>query len=169
MESFSSHINKVSKLAHTDNSIGVIYFPIKPICENLGIDYTRQFRNLYNDPVLKDYLRLKQFLNHRQKRMMLCLPDYLIYTWIFSIRSSSEKLLAFKKSFLMIPFRHYQLISSKANIQTNRENSEKRLRDNNPDFVEYQNIKAAEARIGKAMKSHERQEIQSFIEQSLWL
>lgn len=71
---------------------------IKPICDALGIEYTRQFKNIKNDEILARALA-KQPMHDASNRLqkMACLPERNLYGWLFTINSpNNPELNAYK-------------------------------------------------------------------------
>ena len=106
-----------------------------------------------------------------QLRNMTCLPEHLIYGWIFSIRSNSRELAEYKMACYLILFEHFhgsitvrrELLAQKAHTEMDRSKKEITLRLN-PDFNSWEQLKAQEARIGKLLKEADRREIDEQIQ-----
>lgn len=76
---------------------GTIYVAIKPICNALGVDYIRQYKNVQDDDVLAQLLSEQTTVAQDNKlRKMVCLPEKYIYGWLFSINSQSQDLKKYK-------------------------------------------------------------------------
>lgn len=148
---------------------GTYYIALKPVCEVLGVDYIRQFKNVSDDAILGPALS-KQTMQvpGDQKRNMACLPEHLIYGWIFSIQSSSRELVEYKRDCYEILFNHFhgiitnrrELLGQKAKVELERSRKELSLRENE-DFKTWQDLKAQEARIGIMLKASDRTEIEN--------
>ena len=77
---------------------GQFWIAIKPICEALNLEYTRQFKNLKEDEILNQLLAEQPMVGADNRiRKMVSLPEKYIYGWLFSINSSSEDLKNYKK------------------------------------------------------------------------
>ena len=77
---------------------GQFWIAIKPICEVLNLEYTRQFKNLKEDKILSQLLAEQPMVGADNRiRKMVSLPEKYIYGWLFSINSSSEDLKNYKK------------------------------------------------------------------------
>ena len=77
---------------------GQFWIAIKPICEALNLEYTRQFKNLKEDKILSQLLAEQPMVGADNRiRKMVSLPEKYIYGWLFSINSSSEDLKNYKK------------------------------------------------------------------------
>src|SRR5437899_12441945 len=76
---------------------GIYYIAIKPICEALNVNYDRQYRNLKSDEILGGVCA-KQHIHDASFRLqeMICLPEYYVYGWLFSIQSESKDLKHYK-------------------------------------------------------------------------
>ena len=71
---------------------GQYWIAIKPIMEALGVEYTRQFKNLKEDKILGAALALQPMqVPGDQTRNYACLPEFFIYGWLFSIQSAIQK------------------------------------------------------------------------------
>ena len=139
---------------------GIYWIAIKPVCEAIGVEYTRVFKNIKGDPVLGPALAIQPMqVPGNQVRNMTCLPEYLVYGWLFSIQSDSKGLLDYKIKCYEVLFNHFhgsmtsrkKLIGRKANVRQQLAVLESSLRSNE-EFKSWENLKAEEARIGKALK-----------------
>ena len=85
------------------------YIIVKSVCEALNVNYNRQFQNLKEDPILSSAFAKQQMQipGDNQKREYICIPEEYIYGWIFSIKSDSEELLAYKKECYHTLYRHF--------------------------------------------------------------
>ena len=146
---------------------GTYYVAIKPVCEVLGVDYIRQYKNVSEDAILGPALSKQTMqIPGDQSRSMLCLPEHLVYGWIFSIQSTSPQLVEYKKECYEILFNHFhgaitgrrELLTLKARTEVDRSRLEMDLRSN-PSFQKWEDLKAQEARIGKQLKTADRDEI----------
>jgi len=146
---------------------GIYYIAIKPICEVLNVEYTRQFKNLKEDPILEPALAIQPMqVPNDQVRNMVCLPEHFIYGWLFSIRSESKELLEFKKECYLILYKHFHgsitarrdLLKEKAIAQNERTKIEYELKSNEK-FIKWSDLKAKEMRLGKELKDLDINEI----------
>ncbi len=97
---------------------GQYWIAIKPICEALKIDYINQFKNLKEDKILSQLLSEQTIVAaDRKLRKMVCLPEFFIYGWIFSIQSQSEELQQYKLECYRILFNYFHgTITQRQNI-----------------------------------------------------
>lgn len=139
---------------------GTYWIAIKPVCEALGVEYTRTFKNLTKDPLLAPALAKQPMqVIGGQTRNMVCLPENWIYGWIFSINSSSPELLEYKKQCYEILFnffhgsitRQQELIKQKVLIQKELGSLEADLVKDER-FLRYQDLKKDERKLGYAIK-----------------
>ena len=142
---------------------GTYWIAIKPICEALSIPFDRHIRNLKEDTILGPAASIQTLqVPNDQARKMVCLPEYLIYGWIFSIKSESKELLDYKRECYEILYNYFhgtitrrkKLFEEKAMIQGKRNKLEHELRLN-PNFVLLEDLRAREARIGKELKEQD--------------
>ena len=87
---------------------GQYWIAIKPICEALGVDYERQRKNLKEDKILSQLPSEQTVVAADGKlRKMVCLPEFFIYGWIFSIQSQSEELQKYKLECYRVLYEHF--------------------------------------------------------------
>ena len=66
-----------------------VYVALKPICEALEIDYTRQYRVVTDDDVLKSTIATVATVGADGKtREMVCLPLDYLNGWLFKLTPS---------------------------------------------------------------------------------
>lgn len=146
---------------------GTYWIAIKPVCEAINVQYVRLFKNIKADPILGPALSIQTMqVPGDQARKMSCLPEYLIYGWLFSIKSSSKELLAYKKECYEVLYNYFhstvtmrkKLFIEKAEIQDERTKLELGLRKD-PQFLKLEDLRAREARIGKELKGIDQSEL----------
>jgi hypothetical protein len=145
---------------------GTYWIALKPICEILGVVFDRQLRTMKADPILGSRWALKPIqVPEDQARKMVCLPEYLIYGWLFSIKSDSSELLQYKQECYEALYNYFhgtitrrkRLFEEKAKIQNERNGLEIELRGNDK-FIRLEDLRAREARIGKELKEMDTDE-----------
>jgi prophage antirepressor-like protein len=106
---------------------GEYWIALKPICEVLGVDYIRVFRNTKEDAVFGQLLSDQAMVAADGKtRKMASLPEKWIYGWIFQLESKSPELLQYKKLCYEVLNDYFhgtitgrkELLSAKAKAQT---------------------------------------------------
>jgi hypothetical protein len=146
---------------------GTYWVAIKPVCEALGIEYTRAFKNAKGDDILGPSLAVQPMqVPGDQLRKMASLPEYLIYGWLFSIKSESKELLLYKKECYEVLYNYFhgtitrrkKLFEEKARIQNERNHLELDLRKQD-NFIKLEDLRAREARIGKELKEMDTTEL----------
>lgn len=109
---------------------GKYWIALKPICEALNVDYIRQFKNLQEDKILGELLSEQTMVAADGKmRKMICLPEFFIYGYIFSIQSQSEELQAYKLECYRILYEFFhgaivgrkELLTEKAKAQLEKD------------------------------------------------
>lgn len=81
-------INNVEILATSDEQL----IPIKPICDALEIDFSRQLKKLKEDEDLSSLLGSAPTTRADGKQYnMVCLPVQFIYGWLFTINPKNVK------------------------------------------------------------------------------
>ncbi len=74
------------------------WIALKPICEILGINFSRQLRTLKEDPIFGQLWSLQTIVAADEKsRQMASLPEKWIYGWIMQLESRSPELHQYKK------------------------------------------------------------------------
>jgi hypothetical protein len=77
---------------------GEYWIALKPICEALSVNFSRQLRTLKEDPILSQLWSLQTMVGADGKiRKMASLPEKWIYGWLMGIQSASPELLEYKK------------------------------------------------------------------------
>jgi hypothetical protein len=148
---------------------GIYWIAIKPVCEAIGVEYTRAFKNVKEDTILGPALAIQPMqVPGDQVRSLSCLPEYLIYGWLFSIHSESPELLEYKKECYKVMYDFFHgtitnrrdLLREKALIQRERQALEIELRqiDN---FTRFNDLKAKEARLGISLKQNDNEEFKN--------
>ncbi len=146
---------------------GTYWIAIKPVCEAIGVQHSLALKNIKADPILGPAWSVQTMqVPGDQSRKMACLPEHLIYGWLFSIRSSSEKLLEYKKECYEVLYNYFhstitrrkKLFQEKATIQDERSKLELELRKD-PQFIKLEDLRAREARIGKELKGIDQSEL----------
>ncbi|POY44101.1 hypothetical protein C3007_07225 [Avibacterium gallinarum] len=65
---------------------GTYYTAMKPICENIGLQWESQFNRIKRDDVLKStVLIIRMVAEDGKERQMLCLPIQYLNGWLFGI------------------------------------------------------------------------------------
>lgn len=66
--------------------------PIKPICQALGVDFSRQKEKIENDEILGSTVGLRPTVAADGKeREMFCIPFKYVFGWLFTINPSNVK------------------------------------------------------------------------------
>ena len=128
---------------------GVNYIAVKPVCEALEIEYTRTFKNLKDDPVFGPRLAKQPIMvaGDTQPRKYVCIPEEFVY----KLECHHVLFEYFRGS---IPNRK-EILRESASVRMQRLKLEAQLR-NIDTFVEYEKVKAKEARLGKTLKSMDK-------------
>lgn len=146
---------------------GTYWVALKPICESLNVHFDRQYRSLKEDEILGPATSIQTVqVPGDQARKMACLPEHLIYGWLFSIRSESKELIIYKKACYEVLYDYFhgtitrrkKLFEEKAKIQSQRNKLELELRAIDG-FVKLEDLRAREARIGKELKEMDTSEL----------
>ncbi|MGB4776593.1 MAG: phage antirepressor N-terminal domain-containing protein [Daejeonella sp.] len=149
------------------NVDGQWWVAIKPICEVLNVHYQNQLERIKEDKILKQlYGEHHIVAADGALRKMVCLPEKYIYGWLFSLRSESEELVAFKKECYEALFDHFHGgISGKMKMDKLRNTAEieslnKKVAEknnNDPDFIRMKKLESENIGIGKQISMYEKE------------
>ena len=71
---------------------------IKPICEVLGVDYSNEIKKIGESSFLTEHLSEHTLISDDgELQKIVCLPEWIIYGWIFKIESNAPGLADFKR------------------------------------------------------------------------
>lgn len=153
---------------------GVWYIAIKPICEALGVDYIRQFKNLKEDKILGQLLSEQTMVAADGRlRKMVCLPEFFIYGWIFTIKSDSEGLQDFQWKCYELLFNYFhgastersELLKVKTLAEIEKDKLKAELMET-PAYIKLQALEEKEKDAKKALSKLDRDIVTNQIE--LW-
>jgi len=156
------------------NVDGAWWIALKPICDALNLEYTRQFKNAKSDKILGQLLAEQPMVGADGRlRKMVVLPEKFIYGWLFSLRSESEELAQFKKECYEILFNHFHgsitersdLLRSKTLAEIERDKLKKELMDS-PAYIKLQMLESQHKETNKALVKLDRDLILNQME--LW-
>ena len=150
-----------NKKIHFIKKNGIYYIIVKSVCEALNVNFESQRQRINEDPILGSAPANWQVQvdGDDQKRQYFCLPEEYVYGWIFSIQSSSEELIAYKKECYHVLFKHFNgIITQQAKTYSEIAIEKRKLSNlentlcDNPDYLEYQNTKMRLARLWKNVR-----------------
>jgi len=159
MSDTKKHLNFNGKPVYFTLVEGTWWVAIKPICEALKTDYTRQFKNLKQDEILSQPLAQQPIVDAGGKvRKMLCLPEFFVYGWIFKINSSSQQLKEYQwKCYeLLYNYFHHSFVQrnkfliDKVQVENDIESIEKDLMKNT-DYLKLKELKTRRVFAKKAL------------------
>ncbi len=139
---------------------GVYWIALQSACEALNKNYDEEYQNLKASKVfIDDFADLQVPVPGEEERILICLKESSIYGWIFTIPGDKSDFIIRRKKFNDTLFnycrsnitRRMKLFEEKAKIQIKRNKLEIELRANDK-FVELENLKAREARLGNELK-----------------
>lgn len=77
---------------------GDYWMALKPICEELGVDYSNEIKKIEESEFLTAHLSEHTIVSDDgELQKMVCLPEWIIYGWLFKIESDAPGLLDFKR------------------------------------------------------------------------
>ena len=126
---------------------GITYIAIKPICEALEINYNRQFQNLKSHIILSQLFAKQQMVAADGKiREMICLPEFYVYGWIFSIQSDNEGLIKYQWECYKILYRYFHgTITDRAKLLQSNSKDEQQKAELYASLKEDERMKKIEA------------------------
>ena len=144
---------------------GQFWIAIKPICDALGLEYTRQFKNIKEDEILSQLLAEQPMVGADNRiRKMTSLPEKYIYGWLFSIKSASPDLLKYKKECYDILYNYFhgtitgrtELLKKKIEVDLEYSKAQNSLLGTT-EFLKIQDLKKQKAEIAKSLKSNDQE------------
>jgi hypothetical protein len=163
--------NKVDKfLAFNGKTIfslaqnGTWWIAIKPVCEALGVQYVRCYKNIKGDPILSRALS-NQTMHDASGRLqeMAALPEFYIYGWIMGINSDAPGLNEYKWECYRVLFEHFhglitgrkELIKQKAANAVSIGHLENRV-SATPDAQELGKLRGIQKVIDRSLKQMDK-------------
>ena len=78
---------------------GIHYAAVKPICENIGLNWDSQFRRIKRDDVLNSTVAMMAIVAEDGKnREMMCLPIDYLNGWLFGVDAKRVELLSIQEN-----------------------------------------------------------------------
>jgi hypothetical protein len=94
---------------------GIIYVPVKPLCESLDIQWSAQSKRIARDPVLSGVATSVSIMDMQgdlpQRRTMTCLPLDYLNGWLFGVNASRVKDLETRNRLIDYQKECYQVLS----------------------------------------------------------
>ena len=92
-----------------------IFVPIRPICNALGVTFSRQRKKIMDDPILGQTVALRTTVGGDGKqREMVCLPFEFVFGWLFTISpenvaadEAAEAIIRYKRECYHALFAHF--------------------------------------------------------------
>lgn len=139
---------------------GQWWIAVKPICEALGVEYTRTFKNIKEDEILSELLAEQPMVGADKKvRNMVCLPEKFIYGWLFSIRSESPALKEYKRKCYEVLYNHFHgAMTDRVNVLSERDRIDLRILEleeklqETDEYLEILELKKQKTKTGKDLK-----------------
>lgn len=90
---------------------GTYWISLPSLCKALKIDASRSYKNAKKDPIIGSALAIQPVQvpgkAGKQVRKVTCIPENLVYGWLFSVNSDSPDLLEYKKTCYQLLFDHF--------------------------------------------------------------
>jgi len=142
---------------------GRYWVAIKPICEALSVDYSRQLRTLKTAKITSQLWSLQTTVAADGKtREMVCLPVKYIYGWIFRLNSNSELLHNFQLKCYEVLYDYFngaivkrqKTLSDKTVLETKIAEAEQELK-NTDAYKRVEELKSKRKSFNKALKDYD--------------
>ena len=91
----------------------IVYVPIKPICENLGIAWASQLEKIKADSLLSKAILSTSMATNSGTQSTLCLPLKYMYGWLMKLNPSkvaphvSDKLIQYQELIYDVIYNHF--------------------------------------------------------------
>jgi hypothetical protein len=139
---------------------GQYWVALKPICEALGVNWSRQLRTLKSHKILGQLWSIQTMVgSNNGLNKMVALPEKYVYGWLFGIRSNSDACLEYQFKCFEILFEYFHgaigirsttlLQKAQDEFELNQLVAELKQQET---FRRYQNLKGSILRSGKALK-----------------
>lgn len=136
----------------------VYWVAVRPICDAIGIDYDSEHKRMKADKILGPALQ-NQPAGEKAKNLV-CLPEFFVYGWIFSIQGKSKGLHDYQWKCYELLYNHFHgqvgnrkdRLSELARIQIEQD---KLLNDleKNPEYIQFLELEERKKKINKNLKS----------------
>jgi hypothetical protein len=149
---------------------GTFWVAIKPICDALGLNTNRIYKNLKSDLILKDVVANQPMRDTKNRlQNMVALPEKYVYGWLFSVNSGSDALQQYKKKCYDLLYEHFQgavtkrtnELSEKTWAQRQAETIRERLKLENEDYKKLCELEGKILQHGKNLKVIDQQLVDS--------
>lgn len=169
MKSYEKFLQFNGRYIYFKEVNGEFYIAIKPICEILNVDYSRQLRTMKSDEILSLVWSLETIPDKRNRPQdMVCLPEKYIYGWIFSIKSNSQELKEYKKQCYDILFSHFnglilgrkKILQQRANKQYQMAKLERELMKN-PQYMQLLELKHENLILNKQLRNIDNETLEN--------
>jgi predicted RNase H-like HicB family nuclease len=127
MESHQKFLEFKGKVISFLNKDGGYWISLPSLCEALNIDANRYYKNAKKDPILGPALAIQPVQvsknGNSQLRNVTCIPEYLVYGWLFSVKSESPELIEYKKTCYELLYNHFHgTITNRKELLLKRKN-----------------------------------------------
>lgn len=101
-------------LVKTTEQASVVFVPVRPICDYLGLDWSSQRKRLNRDEILKEAQGVVIMTTPGGMQEMLCLPLELLPGWLFGVESNrvkselKEKIIRYRRECFRVLWQAFQ-------------------------------------------------------------
>lgn len=138
---------------------GEWYVAIKPICEALGIQFHWQHKRILEHPILGQLSQNSVMVAaDGRMREMFCLPEKVIYGWLFSLQSDKPELIEFQWKCYQLLYNHFhgaltgrpKLLTERSAIDEELKTITERLAEN-PDYLRLEELRERKTGIAREL------------------
>lgn len=119
----SFHDQTITAFMHHETPV----ISIKPICENMGLDWEAQRKRIHRHPVLSKGASMMEVPSNGGKQQMLCLPLDMLNGWLFGIDSSrvkpeiKDRVIAYQRECFKVLADHFGLGKPSESVELTEE------------------------------------------------
>ena len=137
------------------------YIAIRPICNAIGVEYSRQYKRVKKDKIPSRALYICTMRDSKSRmRKYVALPEQYIYGWLFTINTNTDALYEYKVKCHDVLFQHFrgelthrnELLRKKARTQDELEQIKQELKQDSEKYQRLNKLHGEILRIGKEMK-----------------
>lgn len=148
---------------------GTYWIAIRPICEALGIQASRSYKNIKKDPILGSAWSVQTMQVSKngtfQGRNMTCLPEKYIYGWIFSLRSESTELTEYKRTCYDLLYNHFhgtitnrkELLIERSTVDERISSLKSEMKEQDEKFKELQKLQSKRKKISEELNTFDKE------------
>lgn len=144
---------------------GKVWISLPSLCKALNVDANRSYKNAKKDGIIGPALAIQPVQvsenGHSQIRNVTCIPEYLVYGWIFSVKSESEDLLEYKRTCYELLYNHFhgqignrkELLLKRRDLQAQIHKKRQELKKSYEEYKELSELVNARKRVSEELNA----------------